>query len=178
LVAVNLESREGGPASSGNKTGDIGDGCGISSVGSVLFTARSVPSSTDIGNRVSVGIKAEFFGGVVDISGKCGDQINVINIGEVKADGIVDSLGANVSLNPNNLINDIVGDRNLGLVDSNLDNLRSSEIDAVLNINAFIDPRKRDLIVSIGGIFKSVVAFRERKVSGVGGCVSFSGVES
>lgn len=167
-IFVDFNSSKGIPTRSGDKTGDIGNSGDVSSASRVLRTSRSVPSGKDIAGSVSIRVETDFLISLGDVSGESGDQINIINVSEIQANSIVASSSSDQSLDPDDVVDEIIRDGDLALVDTDLDNSISTKVNAVLDIFTFINPVDRDLVVIIGSIFQTIIAFRERKGGGVG----------
>lgn len=165
-IGLDFSGRKSVPAGSDDKTGNVGDGGDSGGVLSGLGTSRSVPGAEDIAGSVGISVETDGLGGSDDISGRGDDQIDVVSVGKEQLDGIVVTLGADVSLDPDNIVDEIVRDGDLVLVDTDLDDSVSTKVDAVLDIVTLVNPVKRDLVVSVRSIFQTVIAIRVRKVAG------------
>jgi hypothetical protein len=164
-VGLDFIGRKGVPAGSDDKTGNIGDSGDSGSVLSALGASRSVPGGEDIAGSVGVSVKADGLSGSDDIRGGGDDQIDVVNVGEEQLDGIVVTLRADVSLDPDDIVDDVIRDGDLVLVDTDLDDSLSTEVDCVLDIITFVNPVKGDLVISVRSVFQTIIAKRVRKVA-------------
>jgi hypothetical protein len=164
-VGLDFIGRKGIPAGSDDKTGNVGNSGDSGGVLSGLGASRSVPGGEDIAGSVCVSVKADGFSGSDDIRGGGDDQIDVVNVGGEQLDGIVVSLGADVSLDPDDVVDDVIRDGDLVLVGTDLDNSLGTEVDCVLDIITLVNPVKRDLVISVRSGFQTFIASRVRKVT-------------
>ena len=164
-IGLDFSRRKGVPAGSDDKAGNVGDGGDSGGVLSGLRASRSVPGGEDIACSVGISVKADGFSGSNNVSGGSDDQIDVVNVGEEQFDGIVITLRSDVSLDPNDIIDDVVRNGDFVLVNTDLDNSISTKVDAVLDIVTLINPVKRDLVIPIRSVFQTVIAVGVRKIA-------------
>jgi len=151
-VFLEFSNSKGIPTGRNDKTGTVGDSGDIARSGSGFITSRSKPLGKDIAGSVSIRVKTDFLGGLDDITSESGDKVNVINVGKIDTDSIVASSGTDKSLDTDDIVDDVIRDRDLVLLDTDLNDSISTKGDTVLDIFAQVNPMKRDLVISIGSI--------------------------